>query len=834
MNADEHASVATGTVPSNPPGQDRIAWRVAPHGAALERLRAALADGRHPQPVRSLATHGSGTGSPDRTADPAVALLDAWAVVGDVVSFYTERIATEGLLRTATESRSVRELARTLGYELRPGVAARTDLAWQVETAPGAPASVIVPAGTPVQTIPAPGSLPQVFETSDEVEARGAWNELAAHDRVPQPLGYGTREIWLTTTAPAVRSGDHLLVVGRERRDVAADAVHSDDHERWELRRVAAVDTPEEAPGWTRLRLDRRIGFRRSRTLVAEEDVRVYSLSRRLSLFGWNAPDPALLNDQPVPWPGYALRAGVRELELDGDAADVVPGSWLVLDQPGRTEAFQVSAVVTDGATKFGLSGKLTRVTVDLAHNIEQFRRNGALVLAVSTELPATWMPSPVPLGAGDAGTGHTLDVAVSDPPLPADRAVLVTGVGPGGEVQVEVTTVVAVQAVTGPAGGGEAPGDPVQRLTLEPPLVHDYRPGTVRVLGNVTAATHGETVEHVLGSGDGREVFASFALRRPSLTYVRTTTNATGAAAALQVRVEDVAWAEVETLHDAGPTDQVYVVRQDDTASSTVTFGDGVHGSRLPSGVENVRAVYRIGLGADGVAEPGQVSLPVRRPRGIATVRNLAASRDWAPPEDLESARTNAPQRVRTLDRAVSVDDYGDFARAFSGVGSARADLVWDGRTDTVVVSVLAADGGPASVSLIADLAATIDGARDERAPRVLLAGEVLDVGARIRLQVDPRFETEAVREAVSAALLTRFGGLPLAVPVAAARVLVTASEVDGVVSATVPRLVAPAATAVGDDLLVAEEARWDGTRLLPAQALRLTAALMDVEVVP
>ena len=43
--------------------------------------------------------------------DPTIALLDAWSVLGDVLTFYTERIANEGFLRTATELRSVIWLA---------------------------------------------------------------------------------------------------------------------------------------------------------------------------------------------------------------------------------------------------------------------------------------------------------------------------------------------------------------------------------------------------------------------------------------------------------------------------------------------------------------------------------------------------------------------------------------------------------------------------------------------------------------------------------------------------------------------------------------------------
>ena len=54
--------------------------------------------------------------------DMSIALIDAWATVADVLTFYQERIANEGFLRTATERRSILELARAVGYELRPGV----------------------------------------------------------------------------------------------------------------------------------------------------------------------------------------------------------------------------------------------------------------------------------------------------------------------------------------------------------------------------------------------------------------------------------------------------------------------------------------------------------------------------------------------------------------------------------------------------------------------------------------------------------------------------------------------------------------------------------------
>ena len=183
----------------------------------------------------------------------------------------------------------------------------------------------------------------------------------------------------------------------------------------------------------------------------------------------------------------------------------------------------------------------------------------------------------------------------------------------------VEATTLTAAAAVDDEAG--------IMTVTLDPPLQHAYHAGTVRVRANVAVATHGETVEQVLGSGDGRRAFASFTLRRPPLTYVRSTTNATGAVPALEVRVEDV---RVDAgrlpLRRRPPRPGLRRAPGGVGADTPVIFGDGVHGSRLPTGAENVRATYRVGIGEDGAAEPDQVRLPVRKPRGIAAVTNLGA----------------------------------------------------------------------------------------------------------------------------------------------------------------------------------------------------------------
>ncbi|MDP8993230.1 MAG: putative baseplate assembly protein [Actinomycetota bacterium] len=150
--------------------------------------------------------------------DPSIALLDAWATVADVLSFYQERIANEGFLRTATERRSVLELARTIGYELNPGVAASTHLTFKVEDRPpppgmGAPVlEALVPRGTKVQSMPGQGELPQTFETSAELTARPEWNELRPRLTRPQPVSLGSELLYIAGVASGIEPGDRILV----------------------------------------------------------------------------------------------------------------------------------------------------------------------------------------------------------------------------------------------------------------------------------------------------------------------------------------------------------------------------------------------------------------------------------------------------------------------------------------------------------------------------------------------------------------------------------------------------------------------------------------------
>lgn len=97
--------------------------------------------------------------------DFGVVLVELFAYMGDILSYYTDRIAAEAFLATATQRRSVLNLARMLDYRPNGAAAAKTVLTFS--SVPGA-AAVLVPAGTVVSTTTV-GADPIYFETDVDV-----------------------------------------------------------------------------------------------------------------------------------------------------------------------------------------------------------------------------------------------------------------------------------------------------------------------------------------------------------------------------------------------------------------------------------------------------------------------------------------------------------------------------------------------------------------------------------------------------------------------------------------------------------------------------------------
>ena len=126
--------------------------------------------------------------------------------------------------------------------------------------------------------------------------------------------------------------------------------------------------------------------------------------------------------------------------------------------------------------------------------------------------------------------------------------------------------------------------------------------------------------------------------------------------AAALVVRADRVKWSEVASFFAQPPAAQVYVVGQNDEGKSVVTFGDGVNGSRLPTGQDNVLASYRFGAGA--ASPPAGSIKQVVQPRRGCRAWSTGGRRRRADAERAGSDPEPGSALGLPLGRAVSIQD--------------------------------------------------------------------------------------------------------------------------------------------------------------------------------
>jgi len=303
-------------------------------------------------------------------------------------------------------------------------------------------------------------------------------------------------------------------------------------------------------------------------------------------------------------------------------------------------------------------------------------------------------------------------------------------------------------------------PGDKTHTtLLLAPALSYCYKRETLTIYGNVVKATHGETKNEVLGSGDGSQPMQQFELRQSPLTYLASPTPA-GAESTLQVRVNDLLWHERPGLVDLGPKDHGYITRTDDKDQTTVVFGNGQYGARLPTGDENIKAVYRTGIGKPGNVKAQQISSPVTRPLGVKSVTNPLPATGGADREDGNQARRNAPMAVMALDRLISTQDHEDFARTYAGIAKASAARLSDGRRQIVHLTIAGSDDIPIATTsdLFVNLRQALHQFGDpyqsiQVAVRKL---KLLIVSAKVRLL--PDYQWESVEPKIRAAVLDRF----------------------------------------------------------------------------
>lgn len=779
----------------NRPGLSAIAYRVGTYQTFRQSLQARLSDSRWPV-LRGLRTRDDD--------DFTIALLDAWAMTGDILTFYQERIANESYLRTATERLSILEQSRLLGYQLGPGLAAATHLAFTLEENPGLPQQAMQPItlaiGTKVQSVPGPDEQPQTFETIEAIEARAEWNALRAQQTASQLLSWNMTELWLAGINISLAVGEVVLIVTESGSGFDAS-----------IRRVTGVVSHLE-------RMSTLVSLAAMSTAaetIAATRPGVYVMRTIASPFGHNAPlQPQYISGVfQGTFSEWALDASetVTRITLSSRNDKILKDSVVVVEQddPGTGSRIWTFVLVSDvvhrSVARYGIAGNGTQLTLsagwakgadsklDLLRTMTIGAQNEELTpaalpllypvygeelsfdrlvdglmpgrpLAVSgtrqririaavprtskrrrlpLDLPGD-VPSPPdlpdvpdielpPILMLDSGEGVFLTVgdmlslvappmtvagsvltaltpsefgaALTDSAPPLLRLQVMDRDGQIGYVTISagaiemvppsdtdetVSEIVFIDEAIGTSIAQDRDRTTVQLATA---LVNVYERTTVRINANVAAATHGESVREPLGSGDAAVPYQHFTLRQPPVTSVGADTP-DGSTSTLKVYVNEVLWEEVPFFYGHGPTERIYITRQDDEGRTTIRFGDGITGARLPTGQNNVRAEYRKGTGLGGLVRAGQLSLLMSRPLGLKGVVNPEAAEGAEDPESRDDARTNAPLTVLTMERAVSLQDYEDFARTFSGVAKAQAVWVWDGRKRSIFLTVAGPDG--------------------------------------------------------------------------------------------------------------------------------------------
>lgn len=512
-----------------------------------------------------------------------------------------------------------------------------------------------------------------------------------------------------------------------------------------------------------------------------------------------------------------SLLQGEAQAYLEREVKAVQPGSWAILENAaGATIGLQVTAAATQSRADYAMSGKATGLafalpdgtplvppasSTDSALNAFKVRKTQAFV--ASRHLPLAG----IPLDPVLAAEVLELDLDTLYLDLVRGRPVSVTGARADAE-GIEGSETSIIREVLHIDG--------VTRLLLEGAIIHSYQRTSLRINANVALASHGEHVAEVLGSGDATQPNQAFMLRKIPLTYVAATT-ASGSASTLEVRIDGVLWREVETLFTAGPQDAVYETSMGETGEVTLRFGDGIKGRRLPTGDLNVTASYRSGTGLAGHVPERSIIQLKTKPLGIRAVTNPSAATGGAEPESLDDIRVTAPNTVKTLGRVVSLSDYEDFARNFSGVGKARALQLWSGRNKVVHVTIapeedieLASDA-----DLLAKLSGALDGVRDLARSVVIQPYARIYFRLKAKVYVDPAYLLADVERDVRLAIETRhgFAASVLGEAVSSAGIIALIHAVPGVVMVDLDGL---ARIAGGE--LIADAVPPDLNSVLPA----------------
>jgi hypothetical protein len=701
---------------------------------------------------------------PDR-GDLGLQVLEWWAYLADVLTFYNERYANESYLGTATQQGSIANLVALLGYQPGPGIAA-TGMVAAMGPAGQSTGKLVIPAGMSLSSTASPNVPAQTFEVDSAVTFTGQSSvpvSLHPNTDLVRWRGGSPRSVLLAGRVSGVKTGDRLILVDRS-------FAGKNDH--WSLVTISAVEpATDPATG----AINTHIGFRQGGwgpTPAAAgaaarhgqpSDTTRYRLLRPTATAA--IIDPAALANTTTDPEGkdplelVRIRPyGDRRLErvhLSAAVRAIAPGDLVLFDRgAGNPSALAVVTGTSEALWNFPFPGAPSGSSVPdivVAHTVLGIATADSRILFHAQDDHALDGIA-VRYGFRDVGTiigvpRPTLDslpatVAAPFAPTAAVAALLEDTAGAG----------VAVTVTVSPDGSGD-----VVVTDTDASAMSESKSLAVplRLLLNLVSVSRGTTVTNeVLGSGNAAIASQSFTLAKSPLTYRGT---AAAATSTLSVTVDNIEWKEVPSFYNQAPNAQVFTVtRSSDQTVTTVTFGDGVNGARLTSGTGNVAASYRYGSGA--ASPPAGRLTTISQPQlNLASIQNPVAVSGGADPQSDSDVRKAAPASVITFRRAISASDYAEIASQAPSVSRAAADSATGGTGQRMLVTVYVRGGRTA----VSDAASALAEVEHPSRQVVAAAASVTELSLSCLLVVAAGRQASTVVAAARAAVSSLAGGL-------------------------------------------------------------------------
>ena len=721
----------------NAPGQPTINYRAGDYAAFRHALLRAL-----PGETELTQTTGGQTiqvWRPGAQGDLAVQMVEWWAYLSDIVTFYNERIATQAYLGTADLPESVNRLIQILGYRPRPGLGSSVTLAAVLNT----PKPVTLPEGFQIQSKPGPGQTPQIFELGTDVTLNKPDTIAARTIPASAPLlsADGTT-VWLDGTVSGIKAGDRFLLVN-------TGAVSGGAISAFAWASVARTENQKSIYG---------------------DPVTAIVFSSALTALPPNAAAAnfALLRSaraarpwstRPSGWTTAVITSG--GIDLASIERALAPGTLALADASVTSDLPSLPAALTrithysevvwfangDGPwppdNPLSIPVPIPHTHVDFSPGLTGNWDGAASQVTLYFAFAAVGQLVAMPSAAAAALTGPPAMLAGSSPfPSGADIPLLLEDSLGGGASSSGVTSSDRRILTLGPLEAAPAAG-------LGP---------TLDVYFALFTATRGETVANeTLGTGDAAVTNQDFKLQKSPVTYFMDPASSSGDqfSSTVQVWVNGLQWSEVPYHFGQPANAEVFVTREDEDGKTHVIFGDGDSGAGPPTGA-TVTATYRTGSGAAAPA-PGTLTNILQPQPGLTSIANPIAPVGGADPDPPSKISTLAPRSVLTFGRAISLDDYQAIAAGAPGVVQAAAAYSFDPIAQRPSVTVWVRGDAGAQFSAQAAIAAAADPNRPVR----ILAATALNTVIGFTYVRDPRRQDDAVRNGLHAALLDPDHGL-------------------------------------------------------------------------